>query len=449
MSDTPEKLICGQCDLVLEIPRKEGHFVGYCPRCHNAVHHYRVRPSKVSLCYALSAIFFMFATDSLPFISISAAGIEQGMQVLDYTTVLGAQDMWAASFIIFLFMQLLPLLTLLTIIAGDLGKILGKRFFFMPLLLKILHFNVEWSMVEVFMVGILVSLIKLISLVSIQYGAGFWTFFAFAIFYLLAVSRFSEEEMWNFYVPHTKTPGGRIPESGIRAEPQDFCACSCCGEILDIRTETSCHRCGTGIRDRSSQSLGKTLAFTLAAIVMYIPANIYPMMITTYLGSDSESTVIDGVIVLWGMGSYFVASVILIASIFIPIMKILLLLYLCWSVKKLRKTRNRLFLSVIYRVVEFIGKWSMVDVFVVAIMATIVRVQNLMTIYAGSAMISFAAVVILTMIAARSFDPRLLWGYGRERKNAGTSRDTEEGTPEDRSPDENAVPESGKVPHPA
>ncbi|MEE3422593.1 MAG: paraquat-inducible protein A [Succinimonas sp.] len=447
MTDNPEKVICGQCDLVLEVPPREGHLVGYCPRCRNAVHHYRVRPSRVSLCYALAAIFFLAATDSLPFMAISAAGIEQGMQVLDYTMVLGAQDMWAASFVIFLFMQFLPLMTLLTIIAGDTGKILKKRFFFMPFLLKILHFNVEWSMVEVFMVGVLVSLIKLISMVNIEYGAGFWTFFAFAIFYLLAVSRFSEEEMWNYFAPRDKKHLKRSPDAGIRAEPQNFCSCTCCGEILDMENETECPRCHTGIRDRSAQSLHKTLAFTLAAIVMYIPANIYPMMVTTYLGSDLESTVIDGVITLWELGSYFVAAVILIASIFIPIIKILLLLYLCWSVKKLRRTRNRVFLTVIYRIVEFIGKWSMVDVFVVAIMATIVRIQNLMTIYAGSAMISFAAVVILTMIAARSFDPRLLWGYGKDRAEHSHGEDENDKVTPDKTPPEEQ--ENGQMPAPS
>ncbi len=406
----PKKIICNECDLVLEIPEKKGRLVGYCPRCHNLLHHYHYKPSLTSLCYALAALCFLVPADIIPFMSIRAAGIEQGMEMLDYTSVLGAENMWSASVIIYLFMQLLPALTLLTIIIADIGKIKNIRLKIVPPLLKLYHFCTEWSMVEVFMVGILVSLIKLVSLVEITYHYGFWSFFAFAILYLLAVSRFSTEEMWDFYVPE-KDENTRELETGIRAEAQDFVRCTTCGASVDIRESNCCKRCGTKVKDKSTHSISKCMALVFAAIIMYIPANIYPMMITTYLGSSEGSTVIDGVIVLWQMKSYFVASVILIASICIPVLKIAMLIWLCLSVKRLRRTRRRRYLAVVYRVVEFIGKWSMVDVFVVAIMTTIVRIQNLMTIYPGSALLSFASVVILTMLAAREFDPRLLWGY--------------------------------------
>ena len=147
----------------------------------------------------------------------------------------------------------------------------------------------------------------------------------------------------------------------------------------------------------------------MAALVLYIVSNMYPMMITSSLGVDEPSTIIEGVILLWDLGSYFVAGVIFVASIFIPLLKIGLLLYLCFSVNRFQRTRNKHRLSVVFRLVEFIGKWSMIDVFVVAIMASVVRMGNLMVIYPGNAVLVFAGVVVITILAAKSFDCRLFW----------------------------------------
>lgn len=412
-------VICGQCDLVLALPKARGGLVGICPRCHNTLYHFHSQHVMYSLCYALTALIFMIASDFLPFISISNSGITQEMEILDYTRILFEDEMGIVSISVYFFMQFLPLIALTTIIGADVCFFKKKKNKVIVQLLKIYKFCLNWSMVEVFMVGILVSLIKLVSLVDINYGYGFWCFSAFSVFYLLAIRRFNFDKMWNYYAGRPILT--RIPMSGFSAEYQEFAKCDRCGYVIDGKSKNGfCLRCGCKIKDKSVHSISKCLALVFAALCMYIPANIYPMMITTYLGVNEPSTIIDGVIVLWGMKSYFVASVILIASICIPILKIIILLFLCFYVRKIRKIKNKRLLSFIYRVVEFIGKWSMIDVFVVAIMATIVRIGNLMVIYPGSAVFSFAIVVVLTMLAARQFDPRLLW-YKRvnnEFKNA-------------------------------
>ena len=143
-------------------------------------------------------------------------------------------------------------------------------------------------------------------------------------------------------------------------------------------------------------------------MILYVPANLYPIMDTVFLGDDSPSTIMGGVVLLWAMGSYPIAAVIFIASVVVPLVKILALLWLCYMVQR-GHGASPLGKLKLYRMTEFVGRWSMIDVFVVAILAGLIRLDNLMTIYPGPAAIAFAGVVLITMVAAMSFDSRLIW----------------------------------------
>jgi paraquat-inducible protein A len=169
-----------------------------------------------------------------------------------------------------------------------------------------------------------------------------------------------------------------------------------------------CSRCGSHLHDRIPDSLQRTVALLIASVVLYFPANLLPIMTTDQFGRSVESTIIGGVILLWNMGSYPVALVILIASVLVPIGKILIVATLCWTVGRhqLISARQR---TTLYRITEFIGKWSMVDVFVVAILVALIQITGIIVIRPGAAALAFAGVVIVTMLAAESFDPRLIW----------------------------------------
>lgn len=407
MSNIKRKIICEQCGMVLELPSLSGRLVGICPRCGKVLYKFHAHWVPNSFCYALVAVIFGLLADVLPFISIKSAEISNSMEMLDYTTILVQQNYSVISFVIFLVMQLLPFLVLATILLSDLGCMLGVHWRLPGFLLKFYRFALEWSMLEVFMASILVSLVKLVSLVEVSYGNGFWCFFGYPIFYLLAINRFNWRKAWNYYVPIVEP--SRPLKCGVSAEPQNFESCERCGGIVDLKMEEHCPRCGGHVRKIDPYSVQRCFALCMAALVLYIVSNMYPMMITSYLGVDEPSTIIEGVILLWDLGSYFVAGVIFVASIFIPLLKIGLLLYLCFSVNRFQRTRNKHRLSVVFRLVEFIGKWSMIDVFVVAIMASVVRMGNLMVIYPGNAVLVFAGVVVITILAAKSFDCRLFW----------------------------------------
>ncbi len=191
------------------------------------------------------------------------------------------------------------------------------------------------------------------------------------------------------------------------AASRHLAACHLCLKLADASLH-ECPRCGEALHLRKSNSLQRTLALLVTASVLYIPANMLPIMITDQFGSATDSTILGGVVLLIDMGSVPIAAIIFIASVMVPLGKLIALFYLCWSVseKKQNDPRQR---TVMYRAAEFIGKWSMVDVFVVSILVALVHLTGLLVILPGAAAVAFAGVVLVTMVAAESFDPRMIW----------------------------------------
>jgi paraquat-inducible protein A len=177
-----------------------------------------------------------------------------------------------------------------------------------------------------------------------------------------------------------------------------------------------CPRCGSGLHLRKTNSLQRTLALLITASLLYIPANLYPIMHTDQLGKTEDSTILGGVVLLINLGSVPIAAVIFIASVMVPLGKLIALYYLVYTVHIGRRKHQREH-SVMYRITELIGKWSMIDVFVVAILVALVHLGGLLVIRPGIAAISFAGVVIVTIIAAESFDPRLMWDQLEKNNN--------------------------------
>jgi len=200
------------------------------------------------------------------------------------------------------------------------------------------------------------------------------------------------------------------------AASRDLAACHVCCKLAPTDVH-ECPRCGSAMHLRKSDSIQRTLALLVTACLLYIPANLYPIMYTDQLGTTEASTIIGGVVLLIDLGSIPVAAVIFIFSVMVPSGKLMAMFYLVWTVENHSPldARQR---SVMYRVTEFIGKWSMIDVFVVAILAALVHLGGLLVIRPGIAALSFAGVVIVTMLAAESFDPRLIWD-NTEDNNSG------------------------------
>jgi paraquat-inducible protein A len=169
-----------------------------------------------------------------------------------------------------------------------------------------------------------------------------------------------------------------------------------------------CRRCGEQLELRRPGSLERTWAFLIGAAICFIPANALPVLNTTTLGSTDGDTILGGIVFLYTSGSWPLAVVVLIASVMIPLGKIVALIYLLTSIQRRSVMSNRE-RTRLYRMVVFIGRWSMLDVFVDTFTVALVQLNPLMSVAPGSGVVFFAAVVVLTMLAAESLDPRLIW----------------------------------------
>jgi paraquat-inducible protein A len=205
----------------------------------------------------------------------------------------------------------------------------------------------------------------------------------------------------------------------ITATQLGVAGCTACGQVVRLseRCEGApCPRCGAPLRHRKHHSFARTWALLIAAAILYVPANLLPIMRTRSLGGAArDDTILSGVIELWDVGSWDLAIIVFVASILVPMVKICLLVLLLVTSQRhsmwARRGRGRM-----YRLIEFIGHWSMLDVFVVALMAALVRFQTLADVTPRPGSVAFGAVVVLTMLASRRFDPRLIWDPAEKSK---------------------------------
>jgi paraquat-inducible protein A len=206
----------------------------------------------------------------------------------------------------------------------------------------------------------------------------------------------------------------------ITSREANLISCSVCGLLLRAGHKAahpgSCPRCGKKLAFRRHNAIQATWALIIAAIICYIPANILPIMTRSTLTYTKSDTIMDGIIGFYIEGSWPIALIILIASIIIPMAKLAALIYLLLTVQ-LRLPGNDLDRTRLYRMIEFIGRWSMLDVFVVAIAVALLQLQPFLATKPAMGLVFFSAVVILTMLAVNTFDPRLLWDAKLEREN--------------------------------
>lgn len=194
----------------------------------------------------------------------------------------------------------------------------------------------------------------------------------------------------------------------IEIDEDKLIRCPVCEAVnIEKGEENTCRRCGSAINKDKSFSTEKSWAFLITAIIAYIPANLYPMLITKQFGTEEGNTLMGGVVMLWEHESYPIAMIIFVASILIPVLKFLVLIYLLISVKYSVGKEKKVNKHKLYYMTEVIGPWSMIDVFVVAILAALIHLANI-EIIAGTAATAFAISVFFTLLAAHAFDERLI-----------------------------------------
>lgn len=192
------------------------------------------------------------------------------------------------------------------------------------------------------------------------------------------------------------------------AAAQGLALCEVCGRLGDVADSPRCSRCGSRLHLRKPHSLERTWALLIAAYVLYLPANLLPIMETRSLFGVQQDTIMSGIIYFWNTGSYGLALIVFTASVAVPLLKLLSLTVLVIAVQW-KAGRQPVQHARLYRLLELIGRWSMLDVFVVAILVALVQAQSLATMAPGPGVLAFGTVVVLSMMATMAFDPRFIW----------------------------------------
>ncbi|ALV92799.1 MULTISPECIES: membrane integrity-associated transporter subunit PqiA [Pantoea] len=401
-------ILCPQCDLTVKLPAVPVGSRARCPRCHTTLTANWHEPRKRPTGYACAALFMLVLANLFPFINMHVAGLSSQISLLEIPQVMDREDYRSLATLFMLFVQGIPAFCMITII------LLVNRVR-MPHslrlgLARILFQLRSWGMAEIFMAGVLVSFVKLMAYGDIGLGSSFWPWCLFCVLQLRAFQCVDRRWVWQRIDPLPPLP--IVPMAGISGLKQGLRSCPCCTAILST-AQGECPRCGVVAPARRKHSLQWTLALLITSVMLYIPSNIMPIMVTETLGSQYPSNIMAGVILLWSDGSWPVALVIFVASIMVPTLKMLAIAWLCWHASG-RGQRDDEKMHLIYEVVEFVGRWSMIDVFVIAILSALVRMGRLMSVYPAPGALLFAMVVILTMFAAMTFDPRLIWDRLRE-----------------------------------
>ncbi|OCG60910.1 hypothetical protein A9G41_04465 [Gilliamella sp. Nev5-1] len=411
--DKQHYVLCSHCDLVIELSNIEVGHKAVCPRCNTTLAKNNSNMKFNATMYAACSLIMIIVGCGFLFIDIRIVGNFIGISLLDIPKTLFFDKYHYISALFILFVLLFPILNL-SIIILLCSKLTLTKYRKRDLLIVHEKFQ-HWCMPEIFLTGILVSFVKLMSYGSIGVTSTFWAFCLFVFFYIKSLVIFSPETIWNEIHRNNFVQG--ILQAGETGICQNLKLCSCCEAILPEHY-IKCPRCKQKSKIRERDKIQWTIALLVTSLILYIPANLFGIMITVVFGSPSSSTIMDGVIYMWQAGDVPVALVIFIASVAIPILKIISLSWLCYFALAVKRKNNHncLKMKKLYTAVEFIGKWSMIDIFVVSVICSLVRNQQMMGVYPDIGVTFFATVVIITMIASQKFDPRLIWDLPQNKK---------------------------------
>ncbi|WP_159531360.1 paraquat-inducible protein A [Alteromonas sp. 154] len=370
-------LVCEQCHHRVVLPELNHRERAVCPRCHHTLLTFKRNASERLLAFSISAFVFLALSLPFNFLTFKSSGQKHSIDLPGGLSVLMENDYLSLAIITGLATLILPGMVLLGFITLGLAHLNNARTPFIKRMFYWVRALLPWSMAEIFLVGTLVSLIKVSELADVAIGMSFYAFIGFTAFMALSMSNFDSTgfALW--------LHEGKLPPPKPLEEKQ------------------------------ASGSIQRTWALLLTSTILYIPANVLPIMRTEFFGQETPNTIIGGVITLWEGGSYPIAIIILVASVVVPVAKIIILCWLNLSVQLGRTGSTQLRIRY-YRITEAIGRWSMIDVFVVAVLVALIQMGNTLSIFPGPAALAFCAVVFTTMIAAMTFDSRLIWQHWKQ-----------------------------------
>jgi len=406
----PQLRECQGCGLLQTVPALAPGVTAQCVRCPTVLRRTSRHSFDQIIALTLTAFVLLALMCSTTLMSVETSGIRRKADLFSGPAELVRQNMGELAVVIVFVTVLAPLIRLV----GMLYVLIRLHEAVPPRHLRTVFAWAErlrpWSMLEVFVFGVFVAYVKLGDLVTIGLATGVYALLALTFVLIWMDSALDREAVWE-RLYRTSLRGGSPGLAGA-------IGCETCGLVSAPRPDEDdphCPRCDSALHERKPNSVARTWALVIAAAVLYIPANYYPVLSVVQLGAGQPSTILGGVEELVTARQYPLAALVFFASIAVPVLKLFGLSIMLITIQTGRsgwlRDRTRL-----YHIVRFIGRWSMIDIFMESLLGALVAFGAVITIEPGAGALAFCAVVILTMFAAEIFDPRLMWDAAAARE---------------------------------
>ena len=418
---------CPECGLFQSVPALRPGLVADCVRCGALLRRRRRDSLTTVLALSLAGIALFGIAAVSPFLTFRLLGQAQGTTLATLPGDFVDQGYSSLALGMVATTLAAPLAKLLLTV----GLIAGLREDINPAALAFMaRWRVRlgpWAMIEVFLLGAFVAYTRLVSMAAVDIGVAMYALGALMLVSVTADAWLDEHALWDAI--------GRLRDAPAEVNTADGAAIGCdtCGQVSRAPPGDGCPRCGSALHVRKPDSIARTWALLIAAAAFYVPANLYPVLTLIRFGAGHPSTILGGVVELVEYKMWPLALLVFVASVLVPLLKLVGIAFLLITTQRgaTWRLRDR---TRLYRVVEVVGRWSMIDIFMLAVLVGLVRMGIVASVYPGLGAVCFGACVILTMLASFSFDPRLMWdAAGR------TACDAEEAE-ERAQPDNRAVP---------
>lgn len=379
------------------LPILGGRQTAVCRRCDGTLAGPATGRVDAPLALAAAALLLLVPALIWPLMTVSSLGAIRRSWVETCVTALWDQGFASLAGLVALFSIVLPIVYLLALVFVLFALRMQLRSRLGPLFRWVQYLR-PWMMIEVYLVGgfVAYSRIKVVSTIEIDIGG--WCLLAASLLFLFALTQLDERTVWEALKVQSAAPQG----------PKTI-ACTVCDLVVtDTDEGKHCPRCAAALYIRKPDSMRRTTALVVAGFLLYVPANVIPVLTTVRLGRADENTILSGVVELVQNDLWPLAIIVFSASIILPLLK---LCGLTWMLLATRLRSRRLLLgrTRFYRMIDVVGRWSNIDVFAVSVLIAALRFGALTEVHAGSGLVAFAAVVVLTMVATSAFDTRLMW----------------------------------------
>lgn len=424
ISIVDQAIECPSCGLVQKYPEiKHGELVA-CQRCGLELFRHPVSKQwAVPFAFSLSSLILYVMMVSFPLLSVNIYGRTNSLGILNGSIEFIHQDLGVVGLLVALVVVVFPIITISLMLTILHFSRLKKLPYFFPKLLKLYKLLRPWSMVEVYILGIFVAYTKLVGMAYVEIDYALYSMVLLMISMGITDACTDFAGLWErCVIKETMIFQHRQVEVAHHhfdqlPENDHLVSCECCSLVFTTNTVVAeegqigvCPRCGKKIHKRKTNSLNRSLALLFAAFIFYIPANLYPIMSMTMMGKTSNHRIFGGVVELWQSQMVPLALLVFVASIAVPVLKISGIGVMIGA-SLIRSKKWLTMRSKLFRIITFIGRWSMIDVFMISILIALIHFDALATVHAHIGILMFAAVVVITIFAADVFDPRLMWDY--------------------------------------